>query len=227
MFHAIQLYLQEYFIPVRSKNKNNCMNEVSRFIDSGIIEMYVMGDTSPEQNALVEKMVGTYPEIREELHTIELSLEKYAMSQATAVDPTIKPLLMATVEYMERLARGEKPSYPPQLHANSVVSDYEKWLNRPDLALTEPLDEIEARIISSTPLLTMAIVWVRNGTPPEVHKKEYETFLIVEGTCNIKVDGKDNHLKPGDVFTIPLFLSHSVIVTSATPCKVILQRLAA
>jgi len=203
------------------------MNEVSRFIDSGILEMYVMGDTSPEQNALVEKMTGKYPEIKEELYSIELSLEKYAMSQATEVDPTIKPFLMATVAYMERLAKGEKPSYPPQLHANSAISDYEEWLSRPDLALTEPLDEIDAHIISSTPERTMAIVWIRNGAPPEVHKKEYETFLIVEGTCNIVVDGKDNHLKPGDVFTIPLFLSHAVMVTSATPCKIILQRLAA
>lgn len=203
------------------------MSEVSRFIDSGILEMYVMGDTSTEQNALVEKMVRQHAEIRDELQAIELALEKYAMSQATEVDPTIKPFLMATVDYMERLSKGEKPSCPPQLHADSSIADYAEWLNRPDLVLTGPLDEIDTRIIGSTPEITMAIVWIRNGAPPEIHKNEYETFLIVEGTCNIMVDGNDNHLKPGDVFTIPLFLSHTVIVTSKMPCKIILQRLAA
>lgn len=203
------------------------MSEVSRFINSGILEMYVIGDTSPEENAEVERMVKQYAEVREELYKIEIALEKYALSEATLVDPTIKPFLMATVDYMERLANGEQPSYPPQLTASSLISDYDDWLNRADFQLNVPLDEIEAKIIGSTPELTMAIVWIRNGSPPEIHKDEYETFLIVEGTCNITVDGVDNYLKSGDVFTIPLYLSHAVKVTSDIPCKIILQRLAA
>ena len=203
------------------------MSEVSRFINSGILEMYVMGDTSPEQNAEVERMIKEHIKIREELYSIEIALESYAISQAKEVDPKIKPFLMATVDYIERIMHGEQPAFPPALHENSLISDYNEWLNRPDLVLTEPLDEIEARIIGATPELTTAIVWIKNGSPPEIHKTEYETFLIVEGTCNIVVDGNDNHLVPGNVFTIPLYLSHTVIVTSKTPCKLILQRLAA
>lgn len=189
--------------------------------------MYVMGDASPEENVLVELMVNKHPEVKEELFSIEVSLEKYALSQATAVDPVIKPFLMATVEYMERMTKGEQQSFPPKIHGNSLISDFEPWLSRPDFVLTEPLDEIDARIIGATPQMTTAIVWIKNGSPPEIHKSEYETFLIVEGTCNIIVDGKNNHLKSGDVFTIPLYLSHTVIVTSKIPCKLILERLAA
>jgi mannose-6-phosphate isomerase-like protein (cupin superfamily) len=203
------------------------MSEVRTFIDSGILEMYVMGDTSPQQNALVERLAAEHIEIREELYAIEIALENYALSQAKEVDPTVKPFLMATMDYMQRLTNGEQPSYPPLLHTGSLVSDYEAWLNRPDLQLREPLDEIDAHIIGSTPELTTAIVWIRNGAPPETHKKEYETFLIIEGTCTIVVDGKDRQLKAGDVFSIPLFLSHHLIVTSETPCKAILQRMAA
>lgn len=203
------------------------MSEIRKFVESGILEMYVMGDASPEENILVELMVNKHPEVREELLSIETSLENYALSQATAVDPVIKPFLMATVEYMERMMKGEQPSFPPKLHANSLISDFSEWLNRPDFALTEPLDEIDARIIAATPQMTTAIVWIKNGSPPEIHKKEYETFLIIEGTCNIIVDGKNNHLKSGDVFTIPLYLSHTVVVTSEIPCKLILERLAA
>ncbi|GLU50570.1 cupin domain-containing protein [Dyadobacter frigoris] len=203
------------------------MSEVRKFVESGILEMYVMGDASPEENVLVELMVNKHPEVKEELFSIEVSLENYALSQATTVDPVIKPFLMATVEYMERMTKGEQPSFPPKLHVNSLISDFGEWLNRPDLVLTEPLDEIDARIIGATPQMTTAIVWIKNGSPPEIHKNEYETFLIVEGTCNIIVDGTDNHLKSGDVFTIPLYLSHTVIVTSKIPCKLILERLAA
>ncbi|WP_159475959.1 cupin domain-containing protein [Dyadobacter sp. 3J3] len=203
------------------------MVEVKKFIDSGILEMYVIGDTSPEENVLVESMVNIHPEVKEELFIIEVSLENYALSQATSVDPVIKPFLMATLEYMERMTRGEKQSFPPELHIDSLISDFNEWLERPDFVPVEPLDEIDARIIAATPERTTAIVWIKNGSPPEIHKSEYETFLIIEGTCNIIVDGKDNHLKSGDVFTIPLYLSHTVIVTSKIPCKLILERLAA
>ncbi|WP_221393978.1 cupin domain-containing protein [Dyadobacter sp. NIV53] len=201
--------------------------EVSRFIDSGILEMYVLGDTSPEQNEQMERMLKEHVEIREELYSIEVALEKYAINQAAPVDPTIKPFLMATVDYMQRISNGEPVSFPPQIAADSLISDYNDWLNRADLQLTGPLDEIEAHIIGSTPELTTAIVWIRNGAPAEIHKKELETFLIVEGTCNIVVEGKDNHLGRGDIFTIPLYRSHYVQITSAIPCKIILQRLAA
>jgi len=203
------------------------MSEVKKFIESGILEMYVLGTTTPEQSVEVERMAKKHMQVKEELMSIEILLEDYALSQAKEVDPTIKPFLMATLEYMERIGRGEKPSFPPRLHKGSLISDYSEWLDRADLQLAGPVDEIEARIIGSTPRLTTAIVWIKNGSPPEIHKAEYETFLIVEGTCNIIVDGNDNHLKRGDVFTIPLHLSHTVIVTSETVCKIILERLAA
>lgn len=202
------------------------MSEVDKFIASGILEMYVMGQTSKEENALVEHMRSQYEEVRQELYSIEEVLEKYALSRSEAVDPTVKPFLMATIDYLDRMNSGEPPSYPPEVTPHSKVSDYAPWLNRPDLGLTRPLEEIDARIIGSTPERMIAIVWIRNGAPPEVHKKELESFLVVEGTCNIVVNEKDNHLKPGDIFTIPLYAVHHVVITSDIPCKIILQRLA-
>ena len=64
-------------------------------------------------------------------------------------------------------------------------------------------------------------------TSPEIHTKEYERFLIIEGTCDIKIGDDVFHLKAGDYKEIPLFIEHSLIVTSDIPCKVILQRVAA
>ena len=203
------------------------MNEINEFIESGILEMYVLGETSPEQTETVERMVAAHEAVKAELYNIEVSLENYAISQAKPVDPTIKPFLMATIKYMERIQAGEQQTFPPKLHANSLIADFNPWLNRPDLSLSEPLDEIDAHIIGADEYMTTAIVWIKNGAPPETHKKEFETFLIVEGTCNIVVDGKDHFLQPGSVFTIPLHLSHHVLVTSQIPCKIILQRIAA
>ncbi|CAG4999593.1 hypothetical protein DYBT9275_02259 [Dyadobacter sp. CECT 9275] len=203
------------------------MNEADKFLASGLLELYVMGNTTPEQSRQVERMVKKYPLVKEELTSIEISLENYALSQAREVDPTIKPFFLATIEYMERLRRGETPLIPPKLHQHSVISDYREWLERPELQLTDPVSEIEAKIIWATPKMTTVIVRIKNGTPTETHKDLYESFLVVEGTCNIILDGRDNHLKPGDFFTIPLHLAHTVIVTSAIPCKIILEREAA
>jgi mannose-6-phosphate isomerase-like protein (cupin superfamily) len=63
--------------------------------------------------------------------------------------------------------------------------------------------------------------------PDEIHDNEYEKFLIVEGECDITVGTNVHHLTPGNYFSIPLHATHSVKVTSKTPCKVILQRVAA
>lgn len=203
------------------------MNEAAAYIASGILDLYALGLTSAEENAAVEAMAALHPEVREELEQVSHALGAYAKAHAVEPDPTIKPFLMASIDYMERLAAGEQPGFPPQLHEGSSAGDYREWLEREDLQLQEPLSVISARIIGYTPEALTAIVWLERGTPPEVHTDEYERFLILEGTCNIIVDGADNHLKPGDVFFIPLHLSHTVVVTSGIPCKVILQRVAA
>lgn len=202
-------------------------SELHQFIESGILELYILGQVSPDEKAQVEKMAALHEAVKEELDLIERTLEDYAFQHAISPDPTWKPFLMATIDYMERMEQGEIPSFPPELHQQSTLSDYRQWLEREDLFPAIPLKDIHARIIGYTPQMTTAIVWIEKGAPPEVHTEEYERFLIVEGTCNIIVDGKDNHLQPGDVFSIPLHLSHAVIVTSKEPCRVILQRAAA
>ena len=133
---------------------------------------------------------------------------------------------MATIDYSERLKSGETITEPPVLHKGSAVDDYAVWLNRADMV---PLDteDLYAKIISYTPAALTAIVWIKEYAPQEVHDHESERFLIVEGTCNIIVGDEINELVPGDYFAIPLHKNHLVKVTSAIPCKVILQRIAA
>lgn len=203
------------------------MSDWKDFLTSGILEMYVMGHTSPEESLRVEEMAADHEEIRIELALIETTLQAYAQQHAVQPDPGIKPFLMATIDYIDRMEHGERPSFPPVLDAGSTLADYATWLDNEQFKLEEPLQEVQARIIGYSPHMTTAIVWLERGAPPETHTDELERFLIVEGTCNIMVGDEDNHLKAGDFFSIPLHRSHQVIVTSQQPCKVILQRIAA
>jgi mannose-6-phosphate isomerase-like protein (cupin superfamily) len=203
------------------------MKDILEYIQSGILEMYVLGIATPEQTLEVEKMAKEHKEIRDELDKINDNIELYAQLHAVTPNPLIKPMLMATIDFTERLKKGEAMSFPPHLHKDSKLQDYSEWLSRPDMVPPNELKEIFAKIIGYTPQATTAIVWITEMAAAEVHDDEHEKFLIIEGECDFTVGEDVYHLVPGNVFEIPLHVSHSLKVTSKIPCKVILQRIAA
>lgn len=203
------------------------MDEALRYIESGILEMYVLGYTDDAETAEVEQMAAIHPEVRSEISAINSALESYARANAVEPDPTLQAFTMATIDYTERLKKGEALSFPPAISPASKVDDYAQWLNREDLQLQQPFIDFQAHIISHTSVLTTAIVWIKDGAPPETHTRDIEKFLIVEGTCDITVGNDVSKMKAGDVIIIPLHVSHHVTVTSECPCKIVLQRAAA
>ena len=203
------------------------MKTIKEYIESGILESYVLGITNAEESAEVEEMAATYNEIRTEINLIRESIEKYAQLYEIEPPITIQPFLIATIDYTERLRNGEPVAVPPILYEGSAASDYDDWLKAEAAVLPDDFENLHARIIGYTQEAITAIVWIKEFAPPEVHTDELEKFLIVEGTCDIII-GEDVHpLVPGSVLSIPLFIRHEVKVTSAVPCKVILQRIAA
>ncbi len=203
------------------------MTEVEQFIESGVLEIYVMGQATAAEMQEVERMAAQYEAVRNEIEAISVALESYAMANAVTPDPVVGPFLMAQIDYMERLKGGEMPTQPPLIDMEASLSLFEPWLNVPEIRLHEPKEEIEIRIISYTPEVSTAFVWLKEGTPPEIHTNELEQFLIVEGSCVIEIEHEQNHMRPGDVLIIPLHKSHTVKVTSEGYCKILLQRVAA
>ena len=204
------------------------MNEYEEFIASGILELYVLELTTEEENTEVRRMLALYPEqIKREIHEICNVHEGIANAGYIEPDPIIKPFLLAKIDYMDRMMAGEVSSEPLELTPDSKISDYNEWLNRPDMVLPAEAEDVHAKLIGVTAAIITAIVWIRVMAPQEVHDNEYERFLIVEGTCDIGVGENIYALKSGDFFQIPLHEDHTVTVTSLIPCKVILQRVAA
>jgi mannose-6-phosphate isomerase-like protein (cupin superfamily) len=203
------------------------MNSILEYIESGILEMYVLGLTTREETKGVEQMAEAHLEIRNEIEIIRKNIESYIESYALAPAVTIKPFLMAIIDFSERMKNGEPSSFPPILSKDSQISHYSEWLNRKDMVLPEDFNGMYAKIIGYTPEATTAIVWLKNMAPPEVHHNEFEKFLIIEGSCDITIEGKIHHLIPGDYLSIPLHSYHNVKITSEIPCKIILQRIAA
>jgi mannose-6-phosphate isomerase-like protein (cupin superfamily) len=203
------------------------MENIESFILSGILEIYVLGMASAEEMKQVEEMAYTHKEVKKKIEEISETLKTYAESYSKAPNATIKPLIMASIDYEERLKKGEQPASPPILNSDSTIEDYSEWVNREDMVIPDDFNDIFLKIIGYTPQASTAIAWLKSETPYEVHTNEHEKFLILEGTCDIDIDGDIHSLIPGDYLSIPLHAGHVVRVTSQTPCKLILQRVAA
>jgi len=203
------------------------MNQLSQFLESGILELYVMGIASPEEIKEVEQMALLYPEIRQEIELIERGLEEYALTQAVQPKATLKPLIMASINYIERVNNGEPLIAAPLLSPTSRKEEFAYWLDNPEFDLPEDFEGAYAKIINANLKATTAIIWIKEFTDNEIHHNEYEHFLILEGTCDFYIGEEVHHLVPGDYLKIPLHTPHIAKVTSEVPCKAILQRVAA
>ncbi len=203
------------------------MNDLTEYIASGILELYVLGLTSDEESREIELMAAQHSAISREIEAINDSLATYALAYATPPSTTVKPLVLATINYLERIQAGETIIEPPILTDRSQLTDYAPWLNRTDMVPPPALNELYLQIICATPTVTTAIAWITDRTEAEVHRDTYEKFLIVEGTCTVTAGEEVHYLVPGDYFAIPLHTPHVVEVTSAVPCKAIVQRIAA
>lgn len=201
------------------------MKDCNEFIESGILELYVLGDTTPEEDAEVEEMSLLYPRVKTEIAEIRAAMDNYAIATGSMEpDPIIRPFLMATIDYMDRLGKGEPFTFVPPMTESATLEEYAGWTDREDMVAPIDYDGIYAKILSYTEELISAVVWLKEMAPQEVHDHEYERFLILEGTCVITVAEDQYPLGRGDFLQIPLHKNHYVTVTSAIPCKVLLQR---
>jgi mannose-6-phosphate isomerase-like protein (cupin superfamily) len=205
------------------------MNErIRHWIESGKLELYVMGSLSPEEMAEVDAAAAEHPELRAEIGALEESLEAMAMAGAVAPNITLKPYLMAFIDYLVRLQGGKVSGHPvPFLDASSKSSDFDHWLQ--DAAFGKPadFDQYFAHIIGHDDQKTTAIAWIQTGAPLETHSHTIEKFLILEGSCSLVIEGEVFPLLPGDYLAVPIGKAHYLQVTSTVTCKIILQRQAA
>jgi len=62
------------------------VEESKAYIESGILELYVLGQLNAHEQREVEEMANRFPDIKEEINAIEVAMEQYAVSHA--IQPT-------------------------------------------------------------------------------------------------------------------------------------------
>ena len=203
------------------------MSKIQEYINSGILEYFVLGLTTEKETQEITAMLTVHAEITEEINQISTSLLQLSSLVAPKPNPTIRTSILSTIDYIERIKLGEVASFPPLLNPQSKISDFDQWVLKPEMAVPENFKDSFAKIIGANQIATTMIVWLTTEAPHEVHHDQYERFLILEGSCELTIQNKINYLKPGDYIEIPLHVVHNLVVTSVVPCKVILQRVAA
>lgn len=201
------------------------MKDLNQYIESGVLELFVMGALSKEEAIEVETLAIEHPEIREEIAAIEDAQEEMANLAALQPPVHVKAKLMAALD--EEEAKTQTKNNPPFINQNSKIADFDIWVNDPqNVPPAEYEDPYFIPLVVNEDGAT-GMVWIRKYIPAEVHTDVVETFFILEGACDVEFNGKVHSLKAGEALSIPLHVSHTVTITSDIPCKLIVQRLAA
>ena len=90
------------------------MENLKAYIESGVLELYVLGDLSPEETLQVEEMASQNPEVRDEIAAIEQAMEQYAMQNAVEPSADIETRLFEKLglsEVEENLNVQSEPLY--------------------------------------------------------------------------------------------------------------------
>ncbi|TDQ11919.1 cupin domain-containing protein [Pedobacter metabolipauper] len=216
------------------------------FVSSEMLNLYISGELSRDEAITIEQIAAVHEGLREEIRSIIHALFEYSKSKGKSLYPRVQHSIRTITDFLDAVEEKyneeweKEPSRKgglatilkmlnpvPEINENSRSEDFAIWANNADLAPDKPYKNIFIREIDKNARMTSYLIWVKNNTFPEVHDNEREKFFILEGTCTVDInDGEETYdLVPGQYFNVPLHKKHTVIVTSAIPCKAILQHI--
>lgn len=109
---------------------------IQAYIESGILEEYVLGTVTPQEKQEVECMSHIYPEIKAELLRTESALEEYALKHQATPPPSLKESIFAQMSF-------DAPAEEPE--AENATE--QQTVSQPDAAAPAEPVHTEARVI--------------------------------------------------------------------------------
>jgi anti-sigma-K factor RskA len=95
------------------------LEDIKAYIESGILELYVLGDVTPEEKLEVEAMAAKHPSIKAELNEIERSLELYASENAVEPSENLRNKVLNSL--ITNLADDRTFTSHKESHVDKVV----------------------------------------------------------------------------------------------------------
>ena len=76
--------------------------DIKKYIESGVLENYVLGLASEEERREVEMYATGYPEIKAELEAVEVAMEKYAQLQGIEAPPGMQAKINSQIDALQK-----------------------------------------------------------------------------------------------------------------------------
>lgn len=106
------------------------MKDLKTYLESGILELYVLGDLSSEEIREVEDAIAQYPDVRSEVEAIEKALQAYALSNAIQPSDAVRNRVINSIGGSEV---SETPIVP--LRSAGTASNFYKYAFAASVAL--------------------------------------------------------------------------------------------
>ena len=124
------------------------VENLKAYIESGVLELYVLGDLSPEETLQVEEMAARYPELRAEIAAIEQAMEQYAMRNA------VEPSADVETRLFEKIGLNE-------VEKEEVISDQPIYTEEPKIIRLDGNDgkvrTLRYALVACVALLVMSV----------------------------------------------------------------------
>ena len=108
------------------------MKDLKTYLESGILELYILGDLSMEEMLEVEEMAAQNSEVKAELDAIENALQAYAQANSIQPSTAVRKRILAV---LDSNPASEKEIPVRQLNPSGKASDFYKYAFAASVAL--------------------------------------------------------------------------------------------
>ncbi len=190
------------------------------YINSGILEQYCLGLLDSEEANQVISYCLQYPELREELNSIQAAIEKMATEKALDPPPQLKDKILGRLGFV-----GNEVLDINNLPPTDAYSNYLSWLQAVEHLLpTEPFEGLNIQLLQQTDKIAQMLVVAKVNVPDESHDNYAESFFILDGKCSCTIDGAEVFLSAGDFLEIPLYAEHDIKMLTPTVTAILQYR---
>ena len=102
--------------------------DIKEYISSGIIEAYVLGFATESEVKEVEKLALQFPEVKQEIETIQGSLEIYASKHAIQPSKNLKENILSRIRSEQASSGKETPVISIAKESGNTRPLYRVWL---------------------------------------------------------------------------------------------------
>lgn len=195
---------------------------IEEYINSGIIETYCLGFTSPDENREVEAWAVLYPQVQAEIEKVRTSMLSVLQGGELKPKAAVKAAVMHSIYKQQSLTH---PEYVPLMQEATEFSRFYQVVKANQVAAPNAdFDNIVMQELPSTLEVINFAVWVKHGHEEESHSDMKEFIAILEGSCDMFVAGEKTSYTKGQVIHIPTHVPHYAVVTSAQPMFALVQR---